>query len=60
MPQDGNERIGMTGKYLREQANRCRELAKRTTDDGVARVLRQMADEYDDKARAAGQEDKAG
>jgi len=36
---------------LREQAERCRRLAKSTTDPNVARILTGLADEYMVRAR---------
>jgi hypothetical protein len=40
-----------TPKFLREQAERCRRLAASTLDERVARTLRGMSDEYDQKAK---------
>jgi hypothetical protein len=39
-------------RYLREQAERCRRLAAGCSDAIAARVLRDMAVEYDERARA--------
>ena len=36
---------------LRSQATKCRRLANSTSDERTARVLLQMADEYEEKAR---------
>ena len=37
--------------YFREQAAKCRRLSRATGDEGVGETLRQMAEEYDAKAR---------
>ena len=43
-------------RYLREQAARCRQLAASSLDDKAARVLRDLALEYEERARLAAPE----
>jgi len=38
------------GSFLKTQADRCRRLARSTTDERTARILNDMADEYQAKA----------
>ena len=39
-----------TAAYLRAQATKCRGLSKSTLDERVAKTLRDMALEYDERA----------
>ena len=41
-----------TANVLREQAARCRRLAQGVTDREVSRRLRELADEFDERAAA--------
>lgn len=41
-----------TAAYFRSQAQKCRSLSRSTTDQRAALTLRQMADEYEEQARA--------
>ena len=43
-------------RYLREQAAKCRQLASTVLDEKTARVLRDLAVEYDERSRALTQE----
>ena len=40
-------------RYFRQQAATCTRLADRTTDPETAKALRELAAEYERKARAA-------
>lgn len=40
-------------RYLRKQAETCERLAVHTTDPATAKALRELAAEYEQKARAA-------
>jgi hypothetical protein len=40
-----------TAEFLRNQANRCRQLASSTLDERISKTLRHMADEYEQKAQ---------
>jgi hypothetical protein len=40
-------------EYLRKQAAKCRNLASSTLDERVAKTLKAMADEYEQKASEA-------
>ena len=41
-----------SSQMLREQAERCRRLARATTDAEVARRLLQLAEEFEEQAQA--------
>jgi hypothetical protein len=45
--------VHQTADILREQAARCRRLAQGVTDREVSRRLRELADEFDERAAAA-------
>ncbi len=47
-----------TAAYFRSQAQKCRSLSRSTTDERAALTLRQMADEYEEQARALEQPDE--
>jgi hypothetical protein len=45
--------VHQTADILREQAARCRRLAQGVTDREVSRRLRELADEFDERAATA-------
>ena len=45
-----NRPMSEDAAFLREQARRCRRLARQISTPDVVRTLNQMADDYDDRA----------